>query len=121
MSDTNLTDYLQNLRVRPPKSSPSGLERTISGSGVLYQLESKKDAQKYKLDDQNDLNHQRAVKNHTRVRNNPSDMIFAKKEPDNLNKNRFNTGRSVRGLSVNLKIDQDKYVNTVIFPSLLYM
>ena len=117
-----MTDYLQSLRIRPPSLPAYGYEKTLSNDGVLYQLESKRDEQKYKLDQHSQLLVPQTFQHYTRMSNNASDMFFPRKDPSypptrgrSRSRNSDNnirpssTGRTMRGLSISLQIDQDRY------------
>ena len=110
MSDNNMTDYLQSLRVRPPKLPPCGYEKTVGANNVVYRLESKRDSQKYKLDVELQQSSQTS-QNNRRMANNPTDMLFPRKDPSNKNSPAIfvtNTRRKVKGLSLSLRIDQER-------------
>ena len=123
MENYNATDYLQSLRTRPP-NLPSGYEKELGYDGVVYQFESEKDTQKYKLDNHTQMLVPQTFKHYTRMSNNASELFFPRKDlsvPPNrgrsTSRNRSvdksisrsgSTGKTVRGLSVSLQIDQDR-------------
>lgn len=119
MADNNMIDYLQSMRVRPPLTPAFGYQKKIGDDGILYQLESRNDTTKYKLDKHTQLIVPQPYKHYTKMTNDATDMFFPRKDPSIppqrrkaqtqiTNTRPTSTGRVVRGLSVNLQIDQDR-------------